>query len=301
MPRPNPRSTRVSSALAGTSMGGRLDVIQVGNQVFGDSSFGNCNHKYSFSQEADVADFLKGRIVTTANKMVLATALRWLEGRSYPLVVEGATLQDNKGWSSSISQGDRVFWRGIEAAHFGVGTVTNLGEPISIRAARGFLKHKSQAQSQGESTSQAIAAHGDLVRFALSADGSTYWAPTFINRTEGGLERILQPRMSLLIPAAIPRSVDLLEGQLQSVWNDTVHFLLDAYGNTIWRSSFYQDPQEVKEKKTPFKGDPAAFKDAIKAAVRDQGGPLATDLKRAENTSRSFIGEVTTDADAAKK
>ena len=293
-----PRS-RASRAMIGPWTGGRLDVAQVGNLVFG-GSFGSVNHKFSFASEGNLVDFLKGRIGTTARKMALAAAHRWIDGQPYPLVVEGAALQDNRGRSSSTTQGDRVFWKGHEAAHFGIGTVTSGGEALSIQAARGYLHLKADVAPGGGPLPESVEARGDLVRFALVYDGQTYWAPTFVNRTEGGLERILQPQMSVLIPSHIPPSVDLLEGQLQSIYSDTVEFLLRGYAESPWESRYFQDPKEVAERDIIFQGDPGAFKDAVKAAVTDPGSTLHSELRKDSNVARTFIEEVVADAEAAK-
>ncbi len=52
-------------------------------------------------------------------------------GRSVPITVEGAKLQHGTGHSYSSKGADgRSYYFGIEAAHFGIGTVTRCGEAL---------------------------------------------------------------------------------------------------------------------------------------------------------------------------
>jgi hypothetical protein len=188
-----------------------------------------------FVREGDLSRFMGLRVWTTVSKFQFAASQLYAEGpHGIPASVRGAHLQDLQG-SSSFSKGPdgKVYYTGIEAAHFGMGTVTRCGEALSESAARQVRLWRTQ-HGAAENDPEAFAMSGLLAGYGLAHDTSTYFAPTFINRSEGKLETALQPELSKLLPKLPAVNAGALELMLNKVGQDVID-LCAGNGSTLVR------------------------------------------------------------------
>jgi hypothetical protein len=215
--------------------GARLGVLQTGRQVAG-PGFSNPNFSFKLATEDQLPEFMALRIATTSKKFMFAGAQEYAEGgRSVPITVEGAKLQHGTGHSYSSKGTDgRTYYFGIEAAHFGIGTVTRCGEALSSSAS--FQVHVWRTTSGfAANDSDAFAANGRLAGFGLAHDASTYYAPAFINQSEGKLEKKLQPEMTRLLPSHILDGASRLELALSATGQQVVQFFAGSKAAVLLR------------------------------------------------------------------
>src|SRR4051794_19014373 len=82
---------------------GRSPVQQLGRRLAG-PEFSASTFSLKLMKEDQLGDFMSRRIRVTVSKVLFAAAQVYAEGRMFaPLTVEGATLQDGHGHSSSVT------------------------------------------------------------------------------------------------------------------------------------------------------------------------------------------------------
>src|SRR4051812_11078628 len=178
------------------SEGTRLGVVRIDQKVAG-PEFTNPNFMIRFSREDELPGFMARRIDVTVAKIMFAVAQLYAEGgdRYAPLTIEGAQLQHGQGNSVRRVIEGKTYLAGTEAAHFGIGTVTRMGEALSVQAARQVLVWRATSGLPEDDPRAQFGANGLLAAYGLAHDAATYLAPAFINRSEGVLETIKQALM----------------------------------------------------------------------------------------------------------
>jgi hypothetical protein len=159
-----------------TPSGGRLGVVRLGREVAG-STFSTPNFTFSFARESQLPDFMARRISTTVSKFLFAVAQLYVEGRWVaPVTVEGAKVQHGSGNSSWVTGTDgKSYLTGTEAAHFGIGTLSRMGEALSVQAARQVQIWRVTSGLPGSDPRAAFGASGLLAGYGLAHDASTYF------------------------------------------------------------------------------------------------------------------------------
>jgi hypothetical protein len=154
------------------------------------------------------------RVEMTVSKFQFAMAQAFAFGETNPLfIVEGAKVQTGAGHSSSRKENNLRYLRGNEAAHFGIGTITQQGDAVSVRAARKLILLSNQFGSLATDP-RITRAGGDLVSLGLARDAATFYAPAMVNRSEGILEVRMQQLLLGLLPAYIPQDPDELKAMM---------------------------------------------------------------------------------------
>ena len=120
-----------------------------------------------------------------------------------------------------------MYLSGTEAAHFGIGTVTRMGEALSVQAARQVQIWRGTSGLPPGDPRAEFAAGGSLAGYGLAHDASTYLAPAFVNQAEGKQEAIKQPFMTGLLPLFVPASPGSLELSLNAVGTRVAEFLAE--------------------------------------------------------------------------
>ena len=258
------------------------------------SSFSAQNFRFSFADEAQLGDFLSMRISVTIAKFMFAVAQLYAEGTpSFPLSVLGAKLQDGTGSSRTIKGADgRSYLCGIEAAHFGIGTVTRCGEALSWNAARQVEVWRKTSGFDRKDV-HAFEANGQLAAYGLAHDASTYYAPAFLNRSEGKLEEALQPEMTPFLPQLVPNNPAKLTLALNAIGEGIVAFLVGSTAAALrplnerlellnQRGSgareFLQDPSDVKN--LLFKGSEREYLEKLRHFIRGGNEEFNTRVAR---------------------
>jgi hypothetical protein len=265
---------------------GRSPVYQLGRRLAG-PTFSGSSFSLKLMKEDQLSDFMSRRIRVTVSKVLFAAAQTYAEGRMWaPLTVEGATLQDGTGHSSSVEGADgRSYHRGIEAAHFGIGTVIRGGEALSEHAARLVLIERAAAGVKPNDIRR-FTASGRIAAFGLAHDASTYTAPRFLNRAEGLVETAVHPDLTLLLPLIVPQGPEALEQAMNTLAARVVEFcagegmLVPINGrlNELVRpgtraKEHLQDPADDVENR-PFGGSEKNLLEAERDLLRGRTGNL---------------------------
>lgn len=272
---------------------GRLGVLRLGRQVAG-SAFTNPGHSLRLARESDLAGFLAQRIEVTVAKFQYAMAQSFVLGEQHPLlIVEGARLQHGQGHSSQRADGNRTLLRGTEAAHYGIGTITQQGDALSVKAARDLLALAGRAQVAGRDIPATFEASGQLISYGLAHDASTYVAPAMVNRVEGMLEGTKQRYLLGVLPSWIPSDPAALEGSMNATGVRVANLLigqrasvapilarLDQLRNSPSARELWQDPQDPDPGNKLFGNQESQLLEAELAAFQDSSSPLLAMVDR---------------------
>jgi hypothetical protein len=263
--------------------GTRLGVVRVGREVAG-SGFTNPNFTLRLGRENELPFFMGRRIDVTVSKLMYAAAQLFAEGRSYaPLAIEGAKVQHGRGNSAWRRIGGKSYLTGTDAAHYGIGTVTRMGEALSVQAARHILVWKATPNLPEDDPRAEFPASGLLAGYGLAHDASTYLAPAFINQAEGALEDAKHPLLVPFLPLVIPRSPEELERTLVATGVRLAEFLaedpeavirplndrLSVLRQNIGANEYLQDPADVDN--ALFGGAERNLLEAMRGAIQDPG------------------------------
>ena len=133
-------------------------------------------------------------------------------GEHYPLlVVEGARLQHGQGHSGWERTPGGLTFVGTEAAHFGIGTITQQGQALSWKTARDLDLRANSAGIAHPDIPTNFEASGQLISYGQVQDAWTYYAPAMVNRVEGRLEVPKQRFLRGVLPPWIPQDPSTLE------------------------------------------------------------------------------------------
>ncbi|WP_165248182.1 hypothetical protein [Paludisphaera soli] len=275
----------------GVNPRGRMGVVALGRLVAG-PAFNNPNFLFRLAREDALAYFLGRRAGETIAKFQYALAQAFVLGERQPLLsVEGALLQHGKGHSSARMEDGKRYLSGTEAAHFGVGTITQRGEAYSVRSTRRMLLAARSAGVAGGDFPTRIGAGADLATMGLVHDAATYYAPAMINRAEGLLEG---PKQSLLrgaLPVVVAADPSGLESQIITISFQALEVLTGGAGGIgpiqerlrAIRGGFgkeiFQDPRDPDPGNRLFGLREATFLEATLAAYQDPGGAFARELE----------------------
>jgi hypothetical protein len=268
----------VSSAPAG-----RQSVATAVGQLLGPNAFDASQAAFRLAHEEQFGWFMSQRIDVTVAKFMHAIAQCYAAGAQEPrLFVEGARLQQGAGHSAWLRVGDKAYLRGTQAAHFGIGTLTRQGTAVS---ALGLRQLHAAAQASGVGATEiheAFPASSQLVAYGLGHDAVTYFAPAFVNQTEGLLERSKQLYLRGLLPGDIPNTLQRLQSLLTLVGERVVYFLTENEKVVIrpiderllqlshhGYSEYRQYPGDIEN--LMFGGQEQRLLEALKSEAQDAG------------------------------
>jgi hypothetical protein len=256
------------------------------------TAFSNPNFLFRLAREGDLAYFMGRRTGETIAKFQYALAQAFVMGERQPLwSVEGALLQHGKGHSSSRMEDGKRYLSGTEAAHFGVGTITQRGEAYSVRSTRRMLQAARSAGVAGGDFASRIGAGSDLATLGLVHDAATYYAPAMINRAEGLLEGPKQELLRGVLPVAVAASPFELEAQIITASFQALEILTGGAGaigpiqerlralQGGFGKEFLQDPRDPDSGNRLFGLRERTFLEAMLAAHQDAGGAFARELE----------------------
>jgi hypothetical protein len=186
------------------------------------------------SREDQLPDFLASRVGVTTLKVMFAAAQLYVEGMFYTtLTVEGADVQAGRGNATRKRVGDKVYIRGTEAAHFGIGTIKRQGEAFSVSAARQAVIWQKTSGYPASDPRASFDANGELAGIGLECDASTFLEPGFMNQSDGLLERSKQTLLLAFTPRVLPNDLDALERTIRTLAVQTAVQLLSDHASVI--------------------------------------------------------------------
>jgi hypothetical protein len=272
---------------------GRLGIIRLGKTVAG-SAFTNPGHMFRLARESDLTGFLAQRIEVTVAKFQYAMAQCFAQSERYPLlIVEGARVQHGQGHSSLRIEGGKSFLSGTEAAHLGIGTITQQGEAVSVKAAHDLVLLAGSATIARRDIPTSFEASGQLISYGLAQDALTYYAPAMVNRVEGLLEAPKQRLLLGVLPPWIPRDPSALELAMNATGVRIAELMvsnraaiapilqrLDQLKNNLAAREFLQDPLDPDPGNKLFGGEESKLLEAEKEAFGQSTSSLQSEVER---------------------
>jgi hypothetical protein len=290
---------------------GRRKAMPRGRTMTG-PTFTRPSFSLRFVREGDMSRFMGLRVWTTVSKFQFAASQLYAEGpHSIPARVRGAHLQDLHGGSDFVRGPDgKVYYTGIEAAHYGMGTITRCGEALSESAARQVRLWRSQ-HGAAENDADSFARNGQLAGYGLAHDTSTYYAPTFINRSEGKLETALQPELSKLLPQLPAVNAGSLELMLNKVAWDVIDLcagskstLVRIIDNRLAGLARGDLKELLQSSSDPdnylFKGSERNFLEEMRDDLKNGDSRLQKELSSVVKQTRQAASDLTEVAEGAK-
>jgi hypothetical protein len=211
----------------------RRGILRAGQQLTGDA-FTKPSFVFRFHHESQLPTYLAERIETTISKLLFTLGQCYAEGESSPqLLVQGARAQYGRGNSGFVYIGGVRYLTGVEAAHYGIGTITRPGGAVSLEGLRQIRDLARQRGIAPEDIESSFPANGRLVSYGLVQDGSTFIAPAYYNQTEGVQEKTRQIYMRGLLPLYVPQTPDALENQMNALGERFLNTLADNHRTVI--------------------------------------------------------------------
>jgi len=143
---------------------------------------------------------------------MIASAQTYVQRRiDLPLTIGGAGYQHGSGRSGVLAIGDKSYLTGNQAAHYGIGTVYRGGQPLSEYVERQVRALREKLRLPDGEPGPQLDANADLARRGLAYDAMTYYAPAFVNQSDGVIEKALQRVLKRYLPVVVPATNEELE------------------------------------------------------------------------------------------